>query len=365
VNDVFISYSHEDSGWAQKLHQLLTAAGINTYLDAARLQAGQYWEQSLATEVNASRSLVVLYSNAAQRSNWVQREVGLFDGYTLADPKRRLIYINLEGEDQSRVSLQHINDLRTLGLYAGGADKVDQNTWDKVVRRIKSVIEDNDDAVRIAVAVLTLTKNDVADPATSKLDFDEIQRTFQLDAAAVQRRYADDRLDWNPYGEAVTIRTTLNQLIDSLSQASGKRFRWRAAPDGLWDDATIDEAVVEVVNAPLSLVVVDTLALKHEDVYRTMTQLREFLKRSLTCWLLFPPTASDPRMLSYHSVIKRWSSPLLRDYFEPPIPPDVMAPQFGVHCGDSNELQRMVRLAAGAYIVRSEGSPKVAFTQYR
>jgi hypothetical protein len=94
-----------------------------------------------------------------------------------------------------------------------------------------------------------------------------------------------------------------------------------------------------------------------------MNQLREFLKRSVTAWLLFPPSPSDPDMLSYRNVVKRWSSPLLREYFEPPIPPDVMAPHFGVHCGDASELQRLLRLAAGAYVARSVGGPKAPFTQ--
>jgi len=365
ANDVFISYSHLDAGWADKLYKSLTDAKISAYLDSARLKGGELWEQSLAKQVNESRNLVVLRSKAAKDSDWVSREVGLFDGFTLADPKRRLIAVNLEGEDTSRASVQQLNQLRTAGMYAAGADKVDPNVWADVLRAIKDTIEDTDDAVKIAVAVLTLTKADVQSPADSKLDFAEILNTFNLDAAAVQQRYPGGRLDWRPFGEPSSIRTIVDDLITRLTAASGRQFRWRPAPEELWSVDTIEEAVVQIVNAPLSLVVVDTLALKHPDVYRTMTQLRDFLKRSVTSWLLFPPNASDANLLSYRSVVKKWSAPLLRDYFEPPIPPDLMAPQFGVHCGDVSELQRMVRLAAGAYLARSEGSPKATFTQVR
>jgi len=363
-NDVFISYSHVDALWADKLYSALKDGGLNPYLDRARLKGGDLWEQSLARQVNDSRNLIVLRSAAAKASDWVSREVGLFDGFTLADPKRRLIAVNLEGEDISRASFQQLNHLRGAGIYAAGADHVDPNVWAAALQAIRDAIEDNDDALKIAVAVLTLTKAEV-EGAGSKVSFAEIAEKFGLDAATVRQRYPGSRLEWRPFGEAKSISTIVDELITRLPSGGGRnlRWRWRPAPEELWDVDRIDDAVVQIVNAPLSLVVVDTLALTHPDVFRIMTQLRDFLKRSVTSWLIFPPKPSDASLLAYRTVVKRWSAPLLREYFEPPIPPDVTAPQFGVHCGDADELQRMVRLAAGAYLSRIEGSPKATFTQ--
>jgi TIR domain-containing protein len=364
--DVFISYSHEDAGWAKKLKASLDGPGCSVFLDDARLTGGEKWEQSLSDAVRNSKHLLFLSSPAARDSDWVRREVSLFEALT-ADPteQRRLIAVNLEGANKAYASLQSINTLRDAGAYGQSPDVVDPNVWQETVDRIKTAIEDQDQTVKITVAVLTLTA-DEADPAKgSRLAFNDVKQSFDLEAAAVKDRYGATRLDWRPYGAAITIRTMIDRLVDDLNGHSETQFSWRAAPDALWDAATITDAAARLAEAPLAIVVVDTVALAHPDVYRTMMTIREYLKRSVCAWLIIPPVPSDARLVSYRTVVTKWSMPLLRDYFEPPIPHEALSAQYGIYCGDHDEIRRLLRLTAGEYVLRRGGAGASDYLQVR
>lgn len=364
--DVFISYSRDDEEWATRLEAELSAPGYRVFRDVSRLQGGDLWEQGLTDAVRNSRHLVFLGSAKGRASDWVTREIGLFETVS-SDPKqgRRLIALNLEGTNRAYASLQTIETLKDANAYAGTPDQVGPNVWTDVRRRIRDVIDDQDDAVKIAVAVLTMTE-DEADPDPgkgSKLSFEPIRESFQIEPAEVKARYGPDRLDWRPYGGKLTIRSTIDQLVDGLNGNAGGavRFAWRPAPDTLWG-ATVQETAAQIAAAPLSLIVVDTLALKHPVVYQRMMTLRHFLKHVVCSWVLIPPTASDPILLSYRSVLQDWSMPLLTEYFDPPIPRDVGAPHFGIQCGDEREIRRLLRLAAGEYVARNaSNAPRAEF----
>jgi hypothetical protein len=364
--DVFISYSHEDAAWAQKLKASLDGPGCAVFLDDARLTGGEKWEQSLSDAVRNSKHLLFLSSPAARDSDWVRREVSLFEALT-ADPaqQRRLIAVNLEGENKAYASLQSINTLRDANAYAQPAAAVDPNVWQDTIDRIKASIEDEDQSVKISVAVLTLTRDD-ADPAKgSRLAFADVKQSFDIDAPAIVDRYGATRLEWRPYGGPLTVRTMVDHLVEDLNAHADIKFSWRAAPDALWDPMTIADAAARLAEAPLAIVVVDTLALAHPDVYRTMMTVREYLKRSVCAWLIIPPSPSDQRLVTYRTVVMKWSMPLLRDYFQPPIPRDAAAAQFGIYCGDPDEIQRLLRLTAGEYVLRRGAGAANDYLQVR
>ena len=93
--DAFISYSHLDSKWAEKLHADLVQRDFKVFLDTKRLVAGTDWEESLLQQLDGSRHLILRWSNQnAAASKWVTAEASLFRHLIFQDEKKGLPYNN-------------------------------------------------------------------------------------------------------------------------------------------------------------------------------------------------------------------------------------------------------------------------------
>jgi hypothetical protein len=371
--DLFLSYSRDDLGWAVKLESSLKERNLNVFRDQRRLVAGDQWEQALTKALGESRHLVALWSASARNSDWVTRELGHFDALSNQDSRRRIIAVSLDGTaNRAYSSLQTITSLVDLQPTPTHPDDVAAEAWADVVRRVAETVDEQDDAVPVEVAVLTLTQ-DEADPGKKgglgQPELEQINASFGLDEPSVRARYQPNRLDWRPYGDALSIRSILDGLIADLNRvARHSKFRWRPASPALWDDMETNgpqDAVAQLAAQPLSLVVVDTLVLRYHPVYQRAMLLRQYLTSKSCAWLLIPPLASERQFLVYRNTLKAWSAPLLNDYFEPPVPRrESSAPLFGIYCCDDREIKRLLRAAAGEYLAQRPPTGNV-FTRMR
>lgn len=71
--DVFISYKRADRVWAERISAALSEAGISCWWDTS-LVAGEHFNQAIDRELRACRCVVVIWSEAAHNSRWVQAE---------------------------------------------------------------------------------------------------------------------------------------------------------------------------------------------------------------------------------------------------------------------------------------------------
>jgi formylglycine-generating enzyme required for sulfatase activity len=71
--DIFISYAREDKKTAQNLAKVLESRGWSVWYDP-RLKAGEIWNEVIERELEASRSVVVLWSSKSVKSRWVRKE---------------------------------------------------------------------------------------------------------------------------------------------------------------------------------------------------------------------------------------------------------------------------------------------------
>ncbi|MEZ5960266.1 MAG: toll/interleukin-1 receptor domain-containing protein [Hyphomonadaceae bacterium] len=71
--DVFISYKRADRIWAERISAALSEAGISCWWDTS-LVAGEHFNQAIDRELRACRCVVVIWSEAANDSRWVQAE---------------------------------------------------------------------------------------------------------------------------------------------------------------------------------------------------------------------------------------------------------------------------------------------------
>lgn len=83
--DLFISYSSLDKEWAAKLADALGRKSLKVFIDRQRLEAGRPWEPQLKQALASSQHLVVLWSNNAKQSDWVQKEIAHFDAVALVN----------------------------------------------------------------------------------------------------------------------------------------------------------------------------------------------------------------------------------------------------------------------------------------
>lgn len=365
--DVFVSYSSADGAWAARLEQALAAAGLAVFRDKTRLAAGDKWDAGLREAINGSQHLVALWSDPAKNSDWVARELYRFDALSEGDPSRRLILLNLQGQNKSLTAFQAIDELNTGAQYAAGPQAVDINRWNDVVGKIVTAVRRNEDSIPITVAVLTMTA-DQLNKAGVPERLATVEQRLGIPTQQLSARYGESRLAWKPYGSEATIRTLLDGVVNhlnTLAAEAGLRFRWESVSDDLWADTATrkpSQAAGALARAPLSLVIVDLLALKDDEVFQRCTILRQHIRKDTSAWIVVPPMPSDARMLAYRDLVVGWSRPLLDAYLDPPIPnPEANPPQYSIHCGDESELQRMVRTAAGRYVagrtLPASGSP--------
>ena len=71
--DVFISYKRADRAWAERISEALRDAGVSCWWDTS-LVAGEHFNQAIDRELRGCRCVLVIWSEAAHDSRWVQAE---------------------------------------------------------------------------------------------------------------------------------------------------------------------------------------------------------------------------------------------------------------------------------------------------
>jgi len=74
--DCFISHSNHDQQLASFIHQELLRHGVTAFLASASLQPGQHWSAEILGNLRNSNWVILLASQAACSSAFVNQEVG-------------------------------------------------------------------------------------------------------------------------------------------------------------------------------------------------------------------------------------------------------------------------------------------------
>src|SRR6516225_10175074 len=84
MSDIFISYAREDQPWAEMLAQTLEGRGWSTFWDRT-IPIGKTWRETIGSELDGARCVIVLWSKTSIDSGWVQEEAD--------DAKRRGVLV--------------------------------------------------------------------------------------------------------------------------------------------------------------------------------------------------------------------------------------------------------------------------------
>src|SRR6516225_9116661 len=84
MSHIFISYAREDQPWAEMLAQTLEGRGWSTFWDRT-IPIGKTWRETIGSELDRARCVIVLWSKTSIESGWVQEEAD--------DAKRRGVLV--------------------------------------------------------------------------------------------------------------------------------------------------------------------------------------------------------------------------------------------------------------------------------
>ncbi|MEP7287148.1 MAG: TIR domain-containing protein, partial [Chloroflexota bacterium] len=92
---IFISYSHRDGAFAERLRMDIEQAGLSVWIDHEELQPGTPdWEKAIRAAIKAAESVVYVASEAAFESNFCQGELAVARSY-----KRKIYPVFAQGDE--------------------------------------------------------------------------------------------------------------------------------------------------------------------------------------------------------------------------------------------------------------------------
>jgi formylglycine-generating enzyme required for sulfatase activity len=108
---IFISYSHKDSGYAHRLAEELEQKGFSVWIDD-RIDYGTQWPDVIEEQLDDCGAFVVIMSPRSKKSDWVQNEL------SRAKRKGKKVFpLLLEGEEPwLSVEVTQYVDVRDSGL---------------------------------------------------------------------------------------------------------------------------------------------------------------------------------------------------------------------------------------------------------
>jgi hypothetical protein len=83
MHDVFISYTTANQNEALQIKGILESQGITCWMAPSEIHGSQDFTKRIPPAIKGAKAFLLLMSNAAQRSKWVKRELGVADRFDI------------------------------------------------------------------------------------------------------------------------------------------------------------------------------------------------------------------------------------------------------------------------------------------
>lgn len=351
MSDVFISYSSNDREWARRTDQALRRRmpGATTFLDYDALRAGDDWETRIDSAIQASRHLVVLWSDFAKERQWVQREVFSFMAYAnvSTDPGRRLVCVNLQGRNDATKRFQQIEPSGLQSAYPN-IGSVTANDWDDLAREIEAGIDPDRKPLIVPLVVLSVTQQQLRELSADRRGW--LSSDYQIADDILHARYGPSCDDWLPFADTKRVAAILDQVRNDVNDSfENHRVEWKLPSRSFWADIDAAETFVddEFSTAQLSVLIIDPVGIYHPDVFQRLMLFQESFADNRTVILTLPPFGAHPDLVRLREALIKRGKPYFNDYFRPVVPPRRrLAAQCGWHVSDADDVARHILAAA-------------------
>ncbi len=95
-HQLFVSYSHADRSFVEKLSYDLDKKGINYWRDEKEIKVGDSIQKKIREGIDSSQYLCVVISKHSIKSGWVEKEVEIATTYELDKKKKKVLPILLD-----------------------------------------------------------------------------------------------------------------------------------------------------------------------------------------------------------------------------------------------------------------------------
>jgi hypothetical protein len=372
IYDVFISYNSNDTTWAESLYNDLLSKGLRVFLDRERITAGSIWNNELSKSLDKSRHLVVLWSNAAKESNWVQSELATFNvrigtGGEQPAQNRRIIFVLLEGDNSAYPDIQKIMGLKQAGVYNAGANAVSNALWRDVVNRVEEAVNDNDTRERVGLAILATTRarldqlDPTQPPALGAPLHDLLQEIGLNTIETMKGYYGLTRTAWRPFGGTESIQEILDRFRDDINQSANRylAFRWQPIGDDFWsNNVQAIDAEIRKLKSGWAVVVIDPLSLYDPQVAARLQRLYDLFTNEKTIVVVTTPLPIPPPYLSLRNLDLDQAKMVYQYYYQPG--ENTGYATFSVNVDDHLEIKRLL---LSAFVKSSKAAQTTAFLQ--
>jgi len=359
--EVFVSYASPDREWASRLNdQLVSSSGkLSAFFDRTALHAGDYWEGKIEDALMQSKHLVVLWSPHAKDSSWVSREISAF--YMHAKPRehldRRLIFVNLQGENTAYRSLQQVNKASLQKAYQD-KNGAEPSVWEEVTQDVLNGLDPKKHALRIPLVVLTLTGERLNELTPKQLK--SIENDYGLSRPQIEGLYGPKRDDWRPLAGTNSIADLLEGMRCEIEKAFTEpksSVTWHEPEAAFWDDMDCARQFVEseFQRMELSLLLIDPVALGYDhEALKRLNLFHRCFGDHRTVVAVLPPLGL-PRLTGLKKTLLNCGAEAFNEYFRPRVPPDRrLFAQCVWNAVDTDDIRRHLLLAFGDHALKPE-----------
>lgn len=235
---VFLSYAHEDIGWAKRIYNDLKRYNLDVWFDTVSLAPGQTWEIEIEKALEASDfCLILLSAHSTEKKGYVQKEIKtaleILDMYP--EGSVYLIPIRLNKCDPSHRKLKKLQWI----------DVFPEKNYNKGIKRIVEVINPGCTMLRSTPTVLS--EGD-ASIMVRKFDFYDKYKNFE--GKGISHEYSVKLIENDPvvidnatglmWGQkGLGKRVAYDYSLEWVSELNNKRF----AGFTDWRMPTLEEAM--------------------------------------------------------------------------------------------------------------------------
>jgi hypothetical protein len=373
--DIFISYASEDKEWAEKLEQSLIAKQKSVFRDKSRLSAGRPFEDQLLDALDECAHMVALWSPNARNSDWVTKEMSVFDVKFRKEKKKTLIIIVLDDDPKAFASLEMIYEIKVADAYKGGATNIGQKVWDKVIERTLAGLNSNQMGPQepIKRLFLTLTKADLPKLDYTAVVYPNVTLQTIIDDAALNNElpklYGDTRMDWRTFDDDRHLSMSkmtdrLDKILVNINNVFKTNFGWQDVPETIFDTASPEqEPQIALLAVNPSVIIIDPIALHHPKINQLFGRLEACFENRNCVIVTYSLTDHSAMFHLIRRSIEVSAFRFHRSYFNPPIPRGNVLAQISANPNDEIDIKRRVQMLIGD--IRSGGkSSSVTFTSY-
>jgi len=296
---VFLSWASQDSGVAERVHQVLEAAGFEVFFSADydaddSIAPGEDIEEEVAKRVEDSDAFVALVSNVSLARKWVQKELGFANTWRL---NRQLPVFAMRVGD---LDLANLPDMFDGKLVAGASQQVQSVDVD-LVRGIRKALGLSEPEV-VRIALIAMDRGEVADLKTKRPELFDGLNEAVLMANYPLSATADCFFPFRSDAASITGKPLVRLVREAISKVNERRVLSGQSPlvgefHGRADILALTTEERAIWRESATMVFIDALSMNCDQIRAALLRVPQARRteQAFVAWLPLPQSIAHVR----------------------------------------------------------------------